>query len=112
MRLTINRFTLLFSIINIFFIPFVAYKVYGYYFPHVGFELPELSYLNVFALMIMVKLFSTEYNILVYIIELHSVLIDQDEIKSKNNPRSNSFKVFLIGLSIWILNWLFHLIFY
>lgn len=40
---------LILVVANVFFYPFVIFKTYQWYSPHVGFELPELTYLNIFA---------------------------------------------------------------
>lgn len=45
-----NVLNFIFRIINGFFSVFVMYKIYQWYSPEVGFDLPELSYLQVLAL--------------------------------------------------------------
>lgn len=40
----------LFALGNLFWAPFVVFKTYGWFSPEVGFELPELTYLNIFAM--------------------------------------------------------------
>ena len=52
MKVVIN---IIFSIANVFILPFVGYKIYNWYSPHVGFNLPELSYVNVFAIMFIIS---------------------------------------------------------
>ena len=48
---------LIFWIGNIFWTPFVAFKTYGYFYKEVGFNLPDLTYLNIFAIGFIVSVF-------------------------------------------------------
>ena len=47
----------IFGIINMFLSIFITYKVYGYFAPHTGLDLPELTYWQIFALQFIVSIF-------------------------------------------------------
>lgn len=43
--------------VNIILKPFVAFKIYSWYYDKVGFDLPELTFLNAFAISIILQIF-------------------------------------------------------
>jgi len=96
----ITSFALIIAII--FFGPFVAWKYYGWFSPHCGFDLPTLTYLNVFALE-MVLFIATRGRIAQLLI-LNDLVAKVDEEYDSINRSCTHLVVLVIGLGIgWIV---------
>ena len=96
---------ILFSIINLFLGAFVSYKVYGYFSPHVGFNLPELSYTNMLAIAFIISIMLTSIEMKL------SIQTIQDKVMGEEKPKMPLFFVKTIVLLIlWLFNYLYYII--
>lgn len=95
---------------NLFLIPLVMFKVYGYFSPEVGFDLPALTYWNIFAIDMIISIFSAKYLHGVYTQEVHSYVIA--EIKAAGEDTStaklNNLKVTFITLFSWLMSYIIY----
>lgn len=71
-----------------FYTAFVGFKVYGWYYTEVGFELPQLSFLNIIALSFITSIFYNNNTLLLYI---HSK--NKNKAKEKRDKES-AFRLF------------------
>jgi len=103
MRKIINQ---IFGIGNIFWSTFVAFKVYSWLYQEVGFELPSLNYLNIFALSLIAGLILPNNTILA--LELKTRTEEKEsKVKGLNNI------AYFISLSIALgIIYLLKIIFY
>lgn len=49
-------FSILFGILNVFLGALVSHKVYEYFSPHTGLEMPEITYMNMLALTFIISI--------------------------------------------------------
>ncbi len=75
---------LLLVIVNIFLTPFMCYKVYTYFSPEVGFDLPILTYWNIFALVCIVNYFRSDIGSKFRLNSIYQSLEDNEEAISVN----------------------------
>jgi hypothetical protein len=66
---------LIIGIGNIFLSVFVTLKVYGYFAPHTGLNLPDLTYLQVFAIQLVLSIFFMNVTREIRIQEIHEHLL-------------------------------------
>lgn len=52
-----NLFRIIFGIGNLFLGAFVAFKSYGWFSPETGLNLPELTYMNILAIVFLLSIF-------------------------------------------------------
>lgn len=96
---------IVFGIINLFLGALVAYKIYGYFSPHVGFDLPELTYLNVLAVAFILSAFFAP---LETILKLQTI---QDKVMGDEKPTPPIvFIKTMVLLIMWLLNYIFYII--
>ena len=75
-------FKFIMYLINFFFGAFVAFKIYSWFSPHVGFDLPVLTYLNVIAVAFIVSVFTLSISrdiALAFVVE--ATVTDEESIK-------------------------------
>lgn len=111
MKKTVQILNFICSIVNIFLLPYVIYKVYGYYSPEVGFNLPELSYLNVFALRFILGYMWFKPMNDIRINEIHDYIKEETSLE-ETTYRINGIKLIIISFVSWFFAWLFHIIIY
>lgn len=75
---------ILFGIINLFLGAFVSYKVYGYFSPHVGFNLPELSYTNMLAIAFIVSTMLAPIEMMLKIQTIQDKVMGEEQAKKEN----------------------------
>lgn len=95
---------LIFIILNIFLAPYVTFKVYHYFKPYVGFDLPNLSYLNVFALAVIISIFRTSVTRTSKLNEIYKSVVPEENRKYETYIVTGSI------LIIWFFMWLISLI--
>jgi len=101
-------FNLLCGLGNILLVPYVVWKIYGYYSPEVGFVLPALTYLNVFAINALMGWFTFKPMKSMYIQEMHSLMKKEDTSDSEYGL--TNFKITMIALIGWLFSWLIYII--
>lgn len=101
-------FNLLCGLGNILLVPFVIWKIYGYYSPEVGFALPVLTYLNVFAINALLGWFTFKPMKSIYVQELHSYITKEDTSGSEYGL--TNLKITMIALIGWLFSWLIYII--
>lgn len=100
-----SLFKFLISIGNFFLGAYVSYKIYGYFSPHVGFSLPQLTYSNMLALSFVVSAIIPTIGILL------KLQIIQDKIFGEE--KTETWEVFyktIAYLLIWLFSWFYFLI--
>lgn len=100
-----KTFNFLLGIGNIFLGAFVSFKVYGWFYQEVGFELPPLTYLNVFALACIISIFKMSPGGDLRIIKLY----DKQDFEDKNLIVLTTTAIYFFAL---LLFWLLKLIIY
>lgn len=92
---------------NQFLYAWVAFKVYGWFSPEVGFELPNLSYMNILVISWLISFFTNNALLSLYIGEIHS------SVKTKEDDDiSSSFKLTILYLVIWLYFYILYSIFF
>lgn len=94
---------IIFAIGNLVWLPFVCWKVYTWFAPEVGFELPELSFVNIFALRLILGVFNNNLAVLFKMYRLEEK--EDSGIKGLEN-----FHVFLTFSVILLINYLIKLL--
>ncbi|MDC7249834.1 MAG: hypothetical protein PQJ49_07970 [Sphaerochaetaceae bacterium] len=96
-------FEFLLGIGNFFLAAWVSYKVYGYFAPEVGFELPVLTYLNIIALSFVVSIFTAQTNTAIQI----QLLFDKFLPKEERFAGMVYIKTLAL-LLIWFFGWIWY----
>lgn len=68
---------MIFAFINIFFGAFVAYKVYNWFYTEVGFDLPALTYLHIFAISCIFSAIVSNKNLSLQVGEIHTKITEE-----------------------------------
>lgn len=108
-----NTMSILFAIGNIFLAPFVWFKLYGYFSPEVGFNLPELTYWNLFALFMVLRV----PFISVGVVNSISKVEERLDILLNFNPNYEGGTTYgqpdsVVATFVYLLMWLFGYILY
>jgi len=95
---------IIFGIINLFLGAYVSYKVYGYFTPHIGFELPQLTYMNILALSFVISVLFTPIGRVIHIQEIYKKVAQEDV---DFNP---IFTKTITLLLLWLFSWIWFII--
>lgn len=98
-------FKFLVAVGNFFLAAWVTFKVYGYYAPEVGFELPSLTFLNVIALSFVVSIFTAKLDSDFKVQMLYDKLIDEED-----KSASMVFVKTIALLIVWLMSWIWYII--
>jgi len=91
MKITVN---ILFALVNLVWTPYVAFKTYGWFYDKVGFELPELTFLNIFAVCLILGIMFSR-------VGSDMELIDKVDKDDKNEYKNVAvFFIYLIALGV------------
>ncbi len=88
---------LLLLLVNIFLAPFMCYKVYTYFSPEVGFDLPILTYWNIFALVYIVNYFRADIGSKLRLNSIYQSLEDNEKAIEVNATISIAY---LLGIGV------------